>query len=43
MLEFNANVINAYNRANIFYFDRVRYTRVDQLPVVPTLGAALSF
>lgn len=43
VLELNANVINVYNRANIFYFDRIRYARVNQLPIVPTLGAAISF
>jgi hypothetical protein len=43
VMEINANVINVYNRANIFYFDRIRYARVDQLPIVPTLGVALSF
>ena len=41
LLEVNANAINAYNRQNIFYFDRIRYTRVDQLPIVPTAGIAL--
>jgi hypothetical protein len=43
VLELNANVINVYNRANIFYFDRIRYARVNQLPIVPTLGATISF
>lgn len=43
LLELNLNVINAYNRQNIFYFDRVRYARVDQLPIVPTIGASLQW
>ncbi len=42
-LEVNASVINVYNRANIFYFDRVRYERVDQLPILPSVGASLRF
>ncbi len=42
-LDVNASVINVYNRENIFYFDRVRYQRVDQLPILPSIGASLSF
>lgn len=42
-LEAVASVTNAYNRENIFYFDRVRYTRVNQLPILPSLGAKLNF
>jgi len=42
-LDIIASVSNVYNRDNIFYFDRVRYERVNQLPVLPTLGVALSF
>lgn len=38
-----ASCINTYNRANIFYFDRVNYTRVNQLPILPSLGFNLSF
>lgn len=41
--ELDASVTNAYDRRNIFYFDRVTSTRVDQLPVLPALGASLSF
>ncbi len=37
------SVVNVYNRQNIFYFDRVRYKRVNQLPVLPALGASLTF
>ena len=40
-LEITAGVTNAYNRQNIFYFDRVQYKRVDQLPVLPSLGMVL--
>jgi len=42
-LEVVASVTNAYNRPNIFYFDRVRYTRVNQLPVMPSLSATFQF
>lgn len=42
-LEVDASVTNAYDRKNIFYFDRVTSTRVDQLPILPALGASLSF
>ncbi len=38
-----ASVVNAYNRPNIFYFDRFRFRRVDQLPILPALSATLSF
>ncbi len=43
MLELNASVINVYNRENIFYFDRVNYERVNQLPILPSVGASLTF
>ena len=36
-------LINAYNRANIFYFDRSTLERVDQLPILPSLGINWSF
>lgn len=42
-LEANLSVTNAYNRPNIFYFDRVNYERVNQLPVLPTLSVKLYF
>lgn len=42
-LELNASATNVYNRANIFYFDRVRYDRVNQLPILPSLAATLEF
>jgi hypothetical protein len=37
------SITNVYNRSNIFYFDRVRYERVDQLPFMPTIGVNWSF
>ncbi|MCZ2356179.1 MAG: TonB-dependent receptor [Bacteroidia bacterium] len=38
LLEININTFNTYNRENVFYFDRIRNTRVNQLPLVPTAG-----
>ena len=38
-LDIVGSVTNAYNRNNIFYFDRVSYKRVDQLPILPALSA----
>jgi len=42
-LEVNAGVTNVYNRANVFYIDRITGRRVDQLPILPTIGVDLSF
>lgn len=42
-LSATASVTNVYNRNNIFYFDRSNFKRVDQLPIMPTLGINLSF
>ncbi|RMD70012.1 MAG: TonB-dependent receptor, partial [Bacteroidetes bacterium] len=42
-LEVTASVTNAYNRENIFFFDRIRYKRVNQLPVLPSLGLSWEF
>ncbi len=42
-LDIIASVVNTYDRQNIFYFDRVLYQRVDQLPILPSIGATLSF
>lgn len=38
-----AAATNVYNRANIFYFDRLNYQRIDQLPIMPTLGFNYAF
>jgi len=38
-----ASITNAYNRQNIFFFDRVEYERVNQLPILPSLGLTLKF
>ncbi len=40
-LQLDLSVTNTYNRENIFYFDRVRYERVNQLPFLPS--AAISY
>ncbi|HMS50937.1 MAG TPA: hypothetical protein PKD56_01305 [Chitinophagales bacterium] len=42
-LEATASVTNAYNRDNIFYFDRIHYERINQLPILPSIGVAFSF
>lgn len=42
-LELNASVTNAYNRPNIFYFDRISYRRVNQLPMIPSVSAKFYF
>lgn len=42
-LEASVGVTNAYNRDNIFYFDRVKYNRVDQLPILPNAGLRFEF
>ena len=36
-------VTNVYNRSNIFYFDRVNYTRIDQLPILPSMNLKFIF
>ncbi|MBP7821633.1 MAG: TonB-dependent receptor [Saprospiraceae bacterium] len=42
-LEASIGVTNAYNRQNIFYFNRVTYKRVDQLPILPNAGLKITF
>lgn len=42
-LTITAAATNVYNRDNIFYFDRARFTRINQLPIIPTLGINYSF
>jgi len=42
-MEYNFGVTNAYNRANVFYIDRVTAKRADQLPIMPSFGIELSF
>ncbi len=42
-LEANAGVTNVYSRENIFYFNRVTNERVNQLPILPSIGVDLTF
>ena len=42
-LDVGISLINIYDRANIFYFDRLRYERVDQFPFLPSLGLKLNW
>lgn len=42
-LTVQGSVINVYNRKNLFYLDVFTLQRVDQLPVVPTLGLQVAF
>ncbi len=37
------SVTNVYNRENIFYFDRLNHERVNQLPIMPSIGISYSF
>lgn len=41
--EVNVGATNAYNRENIFYYDRVRNKRVNQLPILPNINLTLKF
>jgi hypothetical protein len=43
ILEVNVSVTNVYNRENLFYYDRISAQRVNQLPIMPSLGINLSF
>ncbi len=42
-MHITAGVTNIYNRENIFYFDRVNYKRVNQLPILPSIGITYQF
>ena len=41
--ELVASITNAYDRPNIFYFDRIQYEREDQLPIIPSMALRLNF
>jgi CarboxypepD_reg-like domain/TonB-dependent Receptor Plug Domain len=41
--EIIASATNVYDRPNIFYFDRVRYDRVNQLPILPSLSMTVQW
>ncbi len=43
ILEANAGITNVYNRENIFYYNRVTNERVNQLPIMPSIGVSLTF
>ena len=43
ILEINLSVTNLYNRNNIFYFDRLTFKRVDQLPILWSAGLNFKF
>lgn len=42
-LEIHVGATNVYNRENIFYYDRVRNKRVNQLPILPNLNLMFKF
>ncbi|MCS6790661.1 MAG: TonB-dependent receptor [Bacteroidia bacterium] len=42
LLESNLTVLNLYNRANLFYIDRITARRYNQLPILPLVGVTLS-
>ncbi|MBW7844517.1 MAG: TonB-dependent receptor plug domain-containing protein, partial [Bacteroidia bacterium] len=42
-LTITAAATNVYNRENIFYLNRSTLTRINQLPIMPTLGINYSF
>ncbi|MEE1093804.1 MAG: hypothetical protein U0L08_02590, partial [Bacteroidales bacterium] len=43
ILEINLSVTNVYNRNNLFYVNRITSERVDQLPIMPSLGVSCTF
>ena len=43
ILECSLGVTNIYDRDNIFYYDRIDAVRVNQLPIMPTLGINWTF
>ena len=43
ILELSLSATNIYSRENIFYFNRITYERVNQLPILASFGAKLSF
>ena len=42
-LDMTLSVTNVYNRENIFYFNRVKHERINQLPLMPSFGASITF
>ena len=43
IFEINVGATNVYNRENIFFFDRILYKRVNQLPILPSISLSLTF
>jgi hypothetical protein len=43
ILETNFSVTNLYNRSNIFYIERTTNAKIYQLPILPSIGANLTF
>lgn len=43
ILELNLSATNLYSRENIFYFNRVTFERVNQLPILVCFGATMTF
>lgn len=42
-LEVNVGATNVYNRENIFYYDRIKNKRVNQLPILPNVNISFKF
>ncbi len=42
-LDATASVTNVYDRDNIFYVNRVTFDRVNQLPILPSVGLSFKF
>lgn len=42
-VQVDLSVSNAYDRQNIFYYDRIHNQRVDQLPLLPSIGFTYTF
>jgi hypothetical protein len=42
-IEAAVGATNVYGRKNVFYFDRIQYKRVDQLPILPTVSISMTF
>jgi hypothetical protein len=43
VIEIVASVTNVYNRKNIFYINRVSGEKIDQFPILPSLGISYKF
>ena len=43
ILDLSLSATNVYSRQNIFYFNRVTYERVNQLPLLVSFGMNFTF